>query len=87
MANVRGLSRVLPSVQVTLIPDADHATAQGHPKFVEALLAFLLRQKGTTRGNQRSDGGVGNQRNRGIACLQRKFSTNITSLPLWSNCA
>jgi pimeloyl-ACP methyl ester carboxylesterase len=41
MANVQRLSRVLPNTQVTVIPDADHATALRHPKFGEALLAFL----------------------------------------------
>ena len=49
MANVQRLSRVVPSTQVTVIPDVDHATAPSHPKFGEALLAFLLKQKGATR--------------------------------------
>lgn len=45
MPNVRRLSRVLPRLQVTVIPDVDHTTAPGHPKFGEALLAFLLKHK------------------------------------------
>jgi pimeloyl-ACP methyl ester carboxylesterase len=49
MANVQRLSRVLPRTQVTVIPGVDHATAPGHPKFGEALLSFLLKQKGATR--------------------------------------
>ena len=48
MAHVQRLSRAFPALQVTVIPDANHATAPSHPKFVEALLAFLLGQKGTT---------------------------------------
>jgi pimeloyl-ACP methyl ester carboxylesterase len=46
MANVRRLSGVLPTTQVTVIPDVDHGSAPAHPKFAEALLAFLLKQKG-----------------------------------------
>jgi pimeloyl-ACP methyl ester carboxylesterase len=49
MANVQRLSRALPGMQVTVIPDADHAATPDHPKFGESLLAFLLKQKGTTR--------------------------------------
>lgn len=49
MPNVQRLSRVLPHTKVTVIPDADHATAQGDPKFREALLTFLLTQKGAKR--------------------------------------
>jgi pimeloyl-ACP methyl ester carboxylesterase len=49
LANVQRLSRVHPGMQVTVIPDVDHAAAPGHPKFGEALLAFLLKQKGATR--------------------------------------
>jgi pimeloyl-ACP methyl ester carboxylesterase len=49
IANVQRLSRVLPGTQVTIIPNVDHATAPSHPKFGEALLAFLLRQKEPTR--------------------------------------
>ena len=49
MPNVQRLSRVRPSTQVTVIPDVDHATAPGHPKFREGLLAFLLNQKRATR--------------------------------------
>jgi pimeloyl-ACP methyl ester carboxylesterase len=45
MANVQRLSSVLPGVQVMVIPEADHATAPSHPKFGEALLSFLLKQK------------------------------------------
>ena len=45
MPNVHRLSRVRPATQVTVIPDADHATAPSHQKFSEALLAFLLKQK------------------------------------------
>ena len=45
MPNVQRLTRVLPGVQVTVIPNADHAAAPSHPKFAEALLAFLLKQK------------------------------------------
>ena len=40
---------MLPGTQVTVIPDADHASAPGHPKFGEALLDFLLKQGGATR--------------------------------------
>lgn len=46
MPNVHRLARVRPSTQVTVIPDSDHATAPTHPKFAEALLNFLLKQKG-----------------------------------------
>ena len=49
MPNVQRLSRVPPSTQVTVIPDVDHATAPGHAKFREALLAFLLKQKEATQ--------------------------------------
>ncbi len=49
LANVRRLSGVLPGTQVTVISGADHATAPGHPKFGEALLAFLLKQEGVSR--------------------------------------
>lgn len=49
MPNVQRLLRVLPSTQLTVIPEVDHATAPGHPKFAEAILAFLLKQKGATR--------------------------------------
>jgi pimeloyl-ACP methyl ester carboxylesterase len=49
LANVRRLSGVLPGTQVTVIAGADHASAQGHPEFGEALLAFLLKQEGATR--------------------------------------
>ena len=45
MANVQRLTRVLPGVQVTAIPNVDHAGLPSHPKFGEALLAFLLKQK------------------------------------------
>lgn len=44
MPNVQRLTRVRPATQVTVIPDADHATAPSHQKFSEALLAFLLKQ-------------------------------------------
>ena len=43
------LSRVLPGTQVTVIADADHASAPGHPKFGEALPDFLPKQEGATR--------------------------------------
>ena len=46
--NVEWLSRLLPGMQVTVIPGVDHASAPGHPKFSEALLTFLLQQKGGT---------------------------------------
>ena len=49
MANVRRLSGVLPGLEVREIPHADHATAPGHPKFAEELVAFLEEQNGTTR--------------------------------------
>jgi pimeloyl-ACP methyl ester carboxylesterase len=49
MANVRRLSAVLPGLTVMEIPDADHATAPGHPKFAEELLALLQKQNGATR--------------------------------------
>lgn len=49
MANVQRLSGVLPGLKVVEIPDADHATAPGHPKFAEELLAFLQEQNGATR--------------------------------------
>lgn len=49
IANVRRLSSVLPDLKVMEIPDADHATAPGHPKFAEELLAFLQKQNGATR--------------------------------------
>ena len=48
MPNVRRLSGVLPDLKVIEIPDADHATAPGHPKFAEELLAFLQEQNGAT---------------------------------------
>jgi pimeloyl-ACP methyl ester carboxylesterase len=49
LANVQQLSGVLPSLQVRVIPDADHGTASGHPQFAEALLGILLKQKGPTQ--------------------------------------
>ena len=49
MSNVQRLSRVLASMQVVVIPEANHATAPGHPKFVEALLSFLLKARDATR--------------------------------------
>lgn len=49
MANVQRLSRVLPGMQLTVIPQVNHATAPADPKFVQALLAFLLKQKGAAR--------------------------------------
>ena len=49
MANVGRLSRVRPRTQVTVIPDVDHASAPGHPKFSQALLAFLHKRKAATR--------------------------------------
>jgi pimeloyl-ACP methyl ester carboxylesterase len=49
MLNVRRLSRVLPGVQVVVIPEANHATAMRHPKFAEGLVAFLLKQVGVTK--------------------------------------
>ena len=49
MATVQRLSGVLPSLQVRIIPDVDHATTPGHPKFAEVLVAFLLKQKDATR--------------------------------------
>jgi pimeloyl-ACP methyl ester carboxylesterase len=49
MLNVRRLSRVHPGVQAVVIPEANHATAIRHPKFVEGLVAFLLKQGGVTR--------------------------------------
>jgi hypothetical protein len=49
MVNVQRLSAVLPGLQVEVIPDVDHATAPGHPKFAEALLAILLKQKDATQ--------------------------------------
>ena len=49
MPHVQRLLRVLPSTQLTVIPEVDHATAPGHPKFAEALLTFLLKQNGETR--------------------------------------
>ena len=49
MPNVQRLSRVVPAVLVTVIPNANHATAPTHPKFVETLSAFLLQQKNTRR--------------------------------------
>jgi pimeloyl-ACP methyl ester carboxylesterase len=49
MANVQRLSRVLPTMQVTVIPEVNHATAPADPKFAQALLAFLLKQKGASR--------------------------------------
>jgi pimeloyl-ACP methyl ester carboxylesterase len=49
MPNAQRLSRMVPSTQVTIIPGVDHATARNHPKFSEALLAFLLKQKRATQ--------------------------------------
>lgn len=49
MPNVQRLSRVLPKTQVTVIPNVDHATTPSHSKFGEALLSFLLKQKGASR--------------------------------------
>lgn len=49
MGNVQRLSSVLPSLQVVVIPDANHLTAPRNPKFAEELLAFLLKQKGSIR--------------------------------------
>jgi pimeloyl-ACP methyl ester carboxylesterase len=41
MPNVHRLSRVLPRVNVQIIPGANHTTAITHPRFGTALLAFL----------------------------------------------
>jgi pimeloyl-ACP methyl ester carboxylesterase len=49
MSNVQRLYRVQPGMELTIIPNADHSTALSHPKFGEALLAFLLKHKATTR--------------------------------------
>lgn len=43
--HVDRLSRVLPNVQVTRIPDANHATAVDHPKFADALVTFLKQKR------------------------------------------
>jgi surfactin synthase thioesterase subunit len=49
MSNVQRLSRVRLGMEVTVILGVDHAAAPADPKFSDALLAFLLKQKGATR--------------------------------------
>ncbi len=49
LPNVRRLSAVLPGLKVVEIPDADHATAPGHPRFAVELLVFLQEQNGATK--------------------------------------
>jgi pimeloyl-ACP methyl ester carboxylesterase len=44
MPDVDRLKRLLPGVEVVVIPDANHLFAVDHPKFAEGLLAFLRRQ-------------------------------------------
>jgi pimeloyl-ACP methyl ester carboxylesterase len=44
MANAQRLSRAVPDTEIVLIPAADQRGAIWHPKFAEALLAFLLKQ-------------------------------------------
>jgi pimeloyl-ACP methyl ester carboxylesterase len=53
MPSVQRLSRLLPSTEVAVIPGANHATAPEHPKFAEALLAFLLKQRDITSSRNR----------------------------------
>jgi pimeloyl-ACP methyl ester carboxylesterase len=45
LPDVRRLSRVLPRVEVVVIPEATHATAMDHPMFARAILAFLQKQQ------------------------------------------
>jgi len=45
MADAQRLSRAVPTTEVIIIPAANYQTAMGHPKFFEALLAFLLKQR------------------------------------------
>ena len=45
LPNVRRLSRVLPSVEVLIIPEATHATAMDEPRFATAVLTFLRKQQ------------------------------------------
>jgi pimeloyl-ACP methyl ester carboxylesterase len=44
LADAHRLSDAVPHTEVFIIPAANHETALGHPKFVEALLSFLLKQ-------------------------------------------
>ena len=45
LPNVRRLSRVLPGVEVVIIPQANHATAVAQPMFATEVLSFLQRQQ------------------------------------------
>jgi pimeloyl-ACP methyl ester carboxylesterase len=45
MSDVQRLSHAVPGTKVVVIPDANHATAMNHPKFGEALVAWLLEQR------------------------------------------
>jgi pimeloyl-ACP methyl ester carboxylesterase len=45
MSHVQRLTRVLPNVQVTKIPNADHATLPNEPQFAEALLVILKQNR------------------------------------------
>jgi pimeloyl-ACP methyl ester carboxylesterase len=49
MPAVQRLSQVLPSVQLSVIPDADHATALMNPRFGQALHGFLIKLKSPTK--------------------------------------
>jgi pimeloyl-ACP methyl ester carboxylesterase len=51
--SVERLSRLLPHVEVTVIPDSNHATARDHPQFTEALLVFLRKQRNPTLSRSR----------------------------------
>ena len=45
MTSVQRLSRAVPGLEVKVIEDANHATAPSQPKFVQELLALLLKQR------------------------------------------
>jgi pimeloyl-ACP methyl ester carboxylesterase len=49
IADAQRLSRAVPDTEMVLIPATDHETAIWHPKFAEALLAFLLKQSALLR--------------------------------------
>jgi pimeloyl-ACP methyl ester carboxylesterase len=49
LPDAQRLARAVPTTKVVMIPGASHDTAISHPKFAEAVLAFLLEQRRTVR--------------------------------------
>ena len=49
MADAQRLARAVPKTEVIIIPATNHETAIWHPKFAEALLAFLRKHAAAKR--------------------------------------